>query len=228
MLEAMAVELIIGPPNSGRSVEIRRRIEQMLEREPVLVVPTGDDAAQFERDLCAGSGSVLGVAIRTFASLFDEVARAAGLDLPPLLSPPQRLALIRAAIDATPLRQLRRSSARPGFAPALDALLGELQAALVAPAELELAARELEDGEYERELAALFESYERLRESAGRSDRGSRAAGDDRSAARAPGALGRTAGARLRVRRSDPRAARADRGARGHRRGGDRGQLRRP
>lgn len=170
----MPLELIVGPPNSGRASEIRERIELLLDREPVLVVPTADDAAQFERDLCARSGAVLGVGIRTFASLFDEAARAAGLELAPSLSPPQRLALVRAAVDGTELRLLRRSAQRPGFAPALDALLAELQSALVTPAELELAARELDDGDYERELTALYAAYESLRDRAGRSDAGSR------------------------------------------------------
>ncbi|MCD6014873.1 MAG: ATP-dependent nuclease subunit B-like protein [Solirubrobacterales bacterium] len=175
MLRAMGLELIIGPPNSGRAVAIRERIERLLDREPVLVVPTGDDAARFERDLCAGRGATLGVAIRTFSSLFEDGARATALDLPPALSATQRLALVGAAIDATELRLLRRSSARPGFAPALDALISELQGALVTPLDLDLHARELDDGDYERELAALYGTYEELRERAGRSDAGSRA-----------------------------------------------------
>jgi ATP-dependent helicase/DNAse subunit B len=170
----MAVEVIVGPPNSGRAGEVRRLIEAALEREPVLVVPTGDDAARFERDLCAPTGAVLGVSIRTFASLFDEAAKVAGVALHPALSPPQRLALVRAAVRATDLRLLGRSSARPGFAPALTALIGELQAALVEPGELDLAAREIDDGEYEHELAALYASYTELRDRAGRSDEGSR------------------------------------------------------
>ena len=175
MLKAMGLELIVGPPNSGRAVEIRERIERQLDREPVLVVPTADDATRFERDLCGRSGATLGVAIRTFASLFEDAARAAALDLPPALSAPQRLALVRAAVDATELRLLRRSSSRPGFAPALDSLIAELQAGLVAPADLDLHALALDDGDYERELAALYGAYEQLRERAGRSDAGSRA-----------------------------------------------------
>ncbi len=172
--QAMAVEAIVGPPNSGRAGEMRARVEAALEREPVLVVPTGDDAAQFERDLCANRGAVLGVSIRTFASLFDEAAKVAGVAPRPALSPPQRLALVRAAVRGTDLRLLGRSSARPGFAAALAALIGELQAALVAPGELDLAARGVDDGEYERELAALYASYAELRDRAGRSDEGSR------------------------------------------------------
>jgi RecB family exonuclease/inactivated superfamily I helicase len=175
MLEAMGLELIVGPPNSGRAAEIRKRLEGLLDRDPVLVVPTGDDAARFERDLCARSGAILGVAIRTFASLFEDAARAAALDLEPALTATQRLALVGAAVDGTDLRLLRRSSARPGFAPALDALIGELQGALVTPGDLDLHARELDDGGYERELAALYGAYEDLRKRAGRSDAGSRA-----------------------------------------------------
>ncbi len=177
MLVAMPVELIVGPPNSGRAQELRRRIEPLLERDPLLVVPTADDAARFERELCeAAGGGIVGVSIRTFGSLFDSAADAAGLAQPPALSPPQRLALVRAAVRATPLRLLRRSSARPGFAPALDSLIGEFQAALLDPEQIELAARELDQGDYEAELAALYSSYVALRDRAGRSDAGSRAA----------------------------------------------------
>jgi RecB family exonuclease len=171
----MPISLIVGPPNSGRAPEIRRRLEETRDCDPVLVVPTGDDAARFERELCRERAAVLGVSIRTFASLFEQVAQAAGVRLPPLLSEPQRLALVRAAIASTPLRLLAGSAARAGFIPALDSLIAELQGALVSPAELEAAAGDLDDGGYERELAALHASYVDLRQEAGRSDAGSRA-----------------------------------------------------
>jgi ATP-dependent helicase/DNAse subunit B len=171
----MPISLIVGAPNSGRAPEIRRRLEATGDRDPVLVVPTGDDAARFERELCRERGAVLGISIRTFASLFDQVAQAAAVRLPPLLSEPQRLALVRAAVESTPLRLLARSAARTGFIPALDSLIAELQAALIRPAELETAAGDLDHGDYERELAALYASYVDLREKAGRSDAGSRA-----------------------------------------------------
>ena len=49
---AMPLNLIHGPPNSGRAGLVRRRFSAALEREPVLVVPTLDDVFGFERELC--------------------------------------------------------------------------------------------------------------------------------------------------------------------------------
>ena len=173
----MALELIVGPPNSNRAGEVLARLRSALDRDPLLVVPTGDDIVRFERDLCAQGAPQVGATIRTFGSLFDEIAQITAIPVPPRLSPPQRLALVRAATASTELRVLRRSALSPGFAPALDTLIAELQAALVSPADL-LGAAEHADGDsaLELELARLYAEYERLREGAGRSDAGSVAA----------------------------------------------------
>ena len=66
MLDAMSLSVIVGPPNSGRANAIRARLEGSLDRDPVLVVPTADDVAWFERELSAGVGAVLGATICTF------------------------------------------------------------------------------------------------------------------------------------------------------------------
>ncbi len=169
MLEAMSLSVIVGPPNSGRADEIRSRLEASLAREPVLVVPTGDDVARFERELSTGGRSVLGAAIRTFRGLADDVAAATGVGLRPLISRIQRLALVRASTQRAELRALRRSAARRGFVPALERLVGELQAACVDPADLAGAAAARGD-EYDRELAALYEGYLALLAAAQRDD----------------------------------------------------------
>jgi RecB family exonuclease len=166
----MALSLIVGPPNSGRAGEIRARLEGRLEREPVLVVPTGDDAARFESDLGGGDGAVVGASIHTFRRLTGLIASATGAELRPELSATQRLALVRAAARETELRVLGGSAARRGFAPALERLIGELQAALVTPSELAGAAAELEEGRHEAELARLFAAYLECRDAAGRDD----------------------------------------------------------
>jgi ATP-dependent helicase/DNAse subunit B len=169
----MSLELIVGPPNSGRAGEILDRLRAALERDPLLIVPTGDDIARFEHDLCGNGGAAIGATIRTFASLFDEIVVVTAASIPPRLTQPQRLALIRAAVGATRLSVLSRSSRAPGFASALDLLIAELQAALVPPADLRSAAAGVDgSADLELEIAALYEEYERLRDGAGRSDAG--------------------------------------------------------
>jgi ATP-dependent helicase/DNAse subunit B len=170
MLGGMSISVIIGPPNSGRAGAIQARLEGALDREPVLVVPTADDAARFERELCGSGGALLGASINTFRRLTDEIGAATGADRRPMLSDAQRLALVRSVAGDGELRVLRASQRQPGFAPALDRLIGELQAAQVGPAELGRAARELDGGEYEAELAALYAAYVERRETAGHDD----------------------------------------------------------
>jgi ATP-dependent helicase/DNAse subunit B len=136
MLGGMPISVIYGPPNSGRAGAIRARLGESLNREPVLVVPTADDAARFERELVSEGGALLGAAIQTFHRLTDEIAAATGAPVRPLLTEAQRLALVRSVARDAELRILAASRRQPGFAPALDRLLSELQAALVAPEDL--------------------------------------------------------------------------------------------
>jgi len=172
----MALKLIQGPPNSGRAGAVLERFRECLHADPVLVVPTGDDVTGFERDLCAREEATLGGTIATFGALVSEIARSLTLEVPPELTASQRQALIRAAIRRVAPRRLRRSAARPGFAPALAALITELQAALLSPAELAAAVSELEDPGQENELAELYAAYVELRDASGRSDAGMLAA----------------------------------------------------
>ena len=156
----MGLTLIQGPPNSGRAGEVLGRFRAALDREPVLVVPTADDVAAFERDLCAGGGAALGGSITDLRRAYRR-GRQGGRDRAWSAALPHPApGLVRAAIRRAAPRRLRRSAARPGFAPAADRLIAELQSALVSPAEFERLVAELEDPAYERELAAI---YDRLR-----------------------------------------------------------------
>ncbi|MQA73632.1 MAG: hypothetical protein GEU88_04645 [Solirubrobacterales bacterium] len=168
----MALRVIQGPPNSGRAGEVLARFRAALEREPILVVPTAADVAGFERELCAPEGASLGGSVATFGALVAEVARSLAVELPPALTVSERQALVRAAIGRARPRRLRRSASRPGFAPALEALITELQAALIGPPELAAIVSELEDPTYETELAALYGAYVELRDAGGRADQG--------------------------------------------------------
>jgi ATP-dependent helicase/DNAse subunit B len=167
----MALSLIVGPPNSGRAGAVRERLEAGLDRDPVLVVPTLDDASRFERELCEQRGPVLGASILTFERLFEEVVRATGASTRPALTRVQRLYLVRRAIATTDLGVLARSGRRPGFARALAVLIEEFQASGLDPATVEhTAAESVESSRYLIELAALYRAYVDLRDELGLGD----------------------------------------------------------
>lgn len=167
----MPLNLIHGPPNSGRAGLIRRRFAAAFDRDPVLVVPTVDDVFAFERELCA-TGSVLGGSTMTFGALFRTIATAAGSPPGTELSPAQRLRTIELATAARRrgLGPLRRSSAQPGFARAFERLLDELQGAGLEPDAVEASAATLEGSAYLADIATLFSGYAELRDRLGRID----------------------------------------------------------
>ncbi len=175
----MPLELIHGPPGSGRVVSILDRYVGSIAADPVLVVPTSDDVDRLERELCERPTGILGGTVTTLPGLFREVGHELGIEEGSLLTRLQRIRLARAAAAETSLRRLARSSAHSGFAPALERLLSDLQSAGLDAAGFALAvesATELGDGEYEREIAALFTAYERRRDALGLGDRHQHAA----------------------------------------------------
>jgi RecB family exonuclease len=165
------LKLIYGPPNSGRAGLVRRRFAAVLDRDPILVVPNVDDVFAFERELCE-DGAVLGGSAMTFGALFRTVVTAAGSPPGAELSPAQRLRAIGLAVEKRlpRLGPLRRSASRPGFAPAFERLLDELQAAGVDPGAVEASAATLEGSAYLTDIADLFAGYAETRDRSGRVD----------------------------------------------------------
>jgi RecB family exonuclease len=165
------LKLIHGPPNSGRAGVVRRAFSAALGRDPVLVVPNVDDVFAFERELCGGGGA-LGGSTMTFGALFHTVATAAGRPPAAELSAAQRLRIVAVAIEASlaGLGPLRRSARRPGFAPALERLLGELQGGGIEPAAVTAGAGTLESSAYLGDIATLYAAYEEARARSGRAD----------------------------------------------------------
>jgi ATP-dependent helicase/DNAse subunit B len=165
------LNLIHGPPNSGRAGLVRRRFAAALDRDPILVVPTVDDVFAFERELCE-EGAALGGAAMTFGALFRTVATAGGTPPGADLSPAQRLRAIAVAVESRHRRlgPLRRSASRPGFAAAFARLLDELQGAGLEPDAVEAGAATLEGSAYLSDIAALFAGYAEARDRLGRVD----------------------------------------------------------
>jgi RecB family exonuclease len=165
------LNLIHGPPNSGRAGLVRRRFAAALDRDPILVVPNVDDVFAFERELCE-EGAALGGEAMTFGALFRGVATAGGAPPGAELTPAQRLRTITVAADSRldRLGPLRRSASRPGFARAFERLLDELQGAGVDPDAVEASAATLEGSAYLSDIATLFSAYAEARDRAGRID----------------------------------------------------------
>jgi ATP-dependent helicase/DNAse subunit B len=163
--------LIHGPPNSGKRGVVRRRFSAVLDRDPILVVPTRDDEFSFERELCE-EGANLGGVVMTFGALFRTVATAAGVPPGAELSPAQRLRAIAVAVESRSSRlgPLRRSASRPGFARAFERLLEELQGAGVEPEAVEASAATLEGSAYLSDISALYSGYSEARRASGRVD----------------------------------------------------------
>ncbi len=169
----MPLKLIQGPPNSGRRGLVLRAFRAVAKREPVLVVPTADDAFDVERELSGdGDGALLGGSVVTFRGLAAEVATACGRPPGQALSNGQRLRAIGIALERRRERlgPLRRSAGREGFAASLSILLDELQSAGLTPADVEAGAATLDHSAYLSDLGSLFAAYEEVRAEIGRSD----------------------------------------------------------
>jgi ATP-dependent helicase/DNAse subunit B len=168
MLDRMALKLIVGPPNSGRTGAVLDGFRAAFGRDPVLVVPTVDDVERFEEELTSEGAAVTGASVGTFKDLFALVARATDAPGGPALSRIQRRRLAREAASRGELKLLAASSRRPGFPAALEELVSELQAALIDPAAL--AERAAEASDYEREIAGLYAAFIEARDELGWQD----------------------------------------------------------
>src|SRR5688572_13248638 len=97
----MALSLIVGPPNSGRTGKVIDGYLAAIQRDPVLVVPTLDDAERFETELTGRIGPVIGATVCTYERLFSLVAQATEVASTPPLSPIQRMRVAREAVART-------------------------------------------------------------------------------------------------------------------------------
>jgi ATP-dependent helicase/DNAse subunit B len=164
----MSLSVIAGPPNSGRTGAVLDRFREALSRDPVLVVPTVDDVERFEGELTQDGAPLVGATVCTFGRLFALVAGALDVPVRPLLSPVQGRRVAAEAVSRSTLKLLAPSARQPGFATALEELISELQAAGIDPHTFR--ERAAEAGDYELELAGLYESFRDVREELDRDD----------------------------------------------------------
>ena len=169
----MPLTLVTGPANAEKAGHVLAAYRAALDREPLLVVPTGPDVERYRREL-AGAGAVFGVQVLRFAWLERDIARRAAIP-GRALGPLARERVAAAAVATTGLERLAGSAATPGFLPAFLALADELEEQRVAPGRWYAALRALAAeapglAGYAEELGALYGAYRDLLERLGRRD----------------------------------------------------------
>ena len=142
----MALTLMAGPANAGKVALLLDRYLADIDREPVLIVPTGSDVERVERDLLTRCGALMGGSIGTFDDVFDRIASGNG-GARPVAGDSQRALVLRRVVAGAKLDELGRSARFAGFADALGTAIAELEAGLLDPDEL--------DGD----LAELYRRY---------------------------------------------------------------------
>ncbi|MDX6671030.1 MAG: hypothetical protein QOI91_1393 [Solirubrobacteraceae bacterium] len=158
----MPLTLVTGPANAGKARVVLEGVRARAADDPVLVVPTGGDAAAYRRELADG-GTVFGPEVTTFAGLARTMALRAGTPAR-AVSDIARDRLLSATVAAAELSALAPAAAAPGFVAAAGGLVAELQRELVTPqrfAQAMAAWGETEQGDPAEaaEIAALYSGY---------------------------------------------------------------------
>lgn len=143
----MPLTLLAGPANSGKVATLLDRYLASLDEDPVLIVPNRPDVDRIERDLLERSPALLGGSIGTFADLFEQLARSDPAARP-VATEAQRALIVRRVLARAHLNGLGRSARFQGFSESLAGTLGELEAGMLDPADLE-----------DEDLAALYGAY---------------------------------------------------------------------
>ncbi|HWT92127.1 MAG TPA: hypothetical protein VN238_03965, partial [Solirubrobacteraceae bacterium] len=166
--------MITGPANAEKAGVVLGRLRDLLDREPILVVPTSPDVDRYRRELADDPRLVFGPRVERFDRLLSEIARRSGVGGSPLGRLARERVAAAAASDAK-LELLAGSAATPGFAAAACALFDELEAERITPQRLVTALRAwaAEDearGPFGEELGRLYGAYRRRLERLGRMD----------------------------------------------------------
>jgi ATP-dependent helicase/DNAse subunit B len=132
----MALTLLVGPANAGKVGRLLDRYLAALDQDPILIVPNRPDVEWAERELLARSPALLGGWIGTFPDLFEHIADGHP-DHRPVAADAQQALVLRAAVTRTALNGLGDSARSAGFADALRDAIGEVEAGLISPDDLQ-------------------------------------------------------------------------------------------
>lgn len=164
----MALTLITGPANAAKAGAILDAYAELAGREPILVVPTFADVDFYQRDL-ARRGAVFATDVRTFAGLFDEIAKRTGTRARPVGRQARERVAAR-AVARSELDVLAGAASSAGFPRHLIRFAQELEQARIEPARFTRALRDWGTDNYAAEVARLYSRYRDELDRLGRPD----------------------------------------------------------
>jgi len=171
----MPLTIVTGPANAAKAGAVIDRLADANRagREPILVVPTAADVAEYRRELAGRADLVMGPTIVRFDGLLRLMAARAGVTMRPI-SEAQRELLVARVAERLPLEALAASARTPGFAQAASRFLGEVAATGAATGWAIAALREWGQvngrAAYGADLAALVGGYADALRALGRPD----------------------------------------------------------
>jgi ATP-dependent helicase/DNAse subunit B len=150
--------LITGPANAAKAGALLDAYREVIDRAPILVVPTFGDVDFYQRDLAA-RGDVFGTDVKTFRDLTNEIGKRTGARSRPV-GRQARERIAARAVSRAKLETLAPAAASPGFPAHFVRLAEELGQSRIEPARFTAALRDWgEGGQYATEVARLFSAY---------------------------------------------------------------------
>lgn len=155
----MPLSVIKGPPNSGRTEQVRREYVELLPHRPILVVPGADDVSDWRRRLTRESGAFLGASIVTFKELVRREILGDSSTGPRVVAGLRRRHRVESALIGAWPEMRSRIASQPGLVDAMEELIDELRQAMISPGEFEARVAETGSG-YLSSIAAVYRRYD--------------------------------------------------------------------
>ena len=137
----MSVELLLGPPASGKTENCIERIQNIKSEQPLskvwVIVPDSQNIFYFRQRLSKAGGGI-GVNVGTFSAIYGHILEKNGI-FTPVITPSLEYRLLQKTIEEayannelTYYSDIRK---KPGFIQAVSNVISELRSAYVSPDE---------------------------------------------------------------------------------------------
>lgn len=164
----MPLNVIVGPAQSGKKKLLFEQFTEVLDKNPLLLVPSEAEAIYIRKELLQNTGAIVGASAITYSKYLDQLAKRAGMTQR-IIDPVQQDLIVKHLIDETPLEYLKESSGYAGFSKAITSFFNELKEGMNTAEALRDAFNNWDKGSrnpaYLRDILRLYNGYlSRLKE----------------------------------------------------------------